>query len=152
MQASKKHRSPRWLIGIGISGVLLITAAPVFLHVIDTGLVASKEHKSAKVATATVVRVTEQPEKEEKGVRVGMEQFQVCFVIDDFSQVAADERDRYKSAEAQRVSRAEPRCEATTDASLAKRLKVGEKVAGTDFLGNENQIDIVRISAFGRDL
>jgi hypothetical protein len=136
--------------------VLVALAASVTAYVayrrIQTGIAASVEHKSSKRTTATVVSVAEVrgTSPAETGTTDSM--YKVCFTIDNFGQVDADMRQGYWSAETERLSREGPRCRVTTNVTLAKNLKKGDKLAVVYLLENQYRIDLVAVTAFGKDL
>jgi len=137
---------------MGFPAVLVICLSTVVLYRVGAGISAAAEHKSAKVAAATVVSSTEMPRADSSGTNGSDRLFRVCFTIDSFDQVEADMRQGYQSAEAQRLARDGPRCTVTGKTTLAKRLSKGDKLSVTYLLENEYQIDLVSASASGGEL
>jgi hypothetical protein len=138
------------------SSILLVTAITLTTYValrrLNAGLDASVEHKSAKHATATVASVTPVPKAEASDSANNSRLFRVCFTIDDFDQVGADERARYQSAESRRLARDGPRCKVTSKASVAETLNKGSKLSVTYLLENDDQIDLVTITVHGEHI
>jgi hypothetical protein len=146
------HR--RCVIRLGVALVLVaVLGGWLILERISSGIVASVEHKSAKRATGTVVSVTRLlPKVSSKQGGDIQELYQVCFTINDFSQVEPDMREGYESAEAQRLARDGPRCTTTHKAALATHLSKGDKLWIEYLLENQYQIDFVGITTYGEEL
>jgi hypothetical protein len=132
--------------------IALVAIAIVAGGRINAGIETSVKHKSAKHAAATVTSVTEiasapSPEQSNRD-----RFFKVCFTIDSFDQIEDDARQRYQSAELQRLTSDGPRCKVTSRAALAKTLGKGDKLSVAYLLENSYQIDMVAISAHGEEL
>jgi hypothetical protein len=146
------HR--RCLIGLGVAVVLVVGLGGCLIYErIQSGIVAAVEHKSAKRATGTVVSVTRMQPKISSGPGDDIQQlYQVCFTIDDFSQVEPDMREGYESAEAQRLARDGPRCTTTNKTALATRLSKHDKLWIVYLLENQYHIDIAGITTYSEEL
>jgi hypothetical protein len=131
--------------------VLAVTAIMATRR-IQAGIETSVKHKSAKHTGGNVTGVTEIPSTSSPELNDRNKLFKVCFTIDNFDQIEDDMRKGYQSAELQRLSREGPRCKVTSKAALAKTLSKDDKVSVVYLLENQYQIDIVTISAHGKDL
>jgi len=108
------------------------------------------QHKSAQHAPGTVLSIKRIPgEVDSDGPS---KQKRVCFSSDSFAEVSNEDRSEYEPVERARQAADGPRCLDLNTDSSAVPLKPGDHLDVYFMLENEGKIDLVRVSAHGRDL
>ncbi|MDR3792975.1 MAG: hypothetical protein P4L03_06305 [Terracidiphilus sp.] len=98
-------------------------------------------HKSAQHTAATVVRVER-----------GADAVKVCFAIDSFAELPAEDQSFYETTERARAAGHGPRCVSAHNAALADAVKAQEKIDVYFTLENGGKISVVRVEAKGQEL
>lgn len=141
----------RAIVVVGVA-VTCVTSLLYFVYRrIDVGIADSVQHKSAKRTTATVVSVAH-ISSSAKPPAPERPEYTICFGIDSFDNVEPTMRQGYETAETNRYLREGPRCKRTIQETIAARLRVGDKLEVVYLLENEYKIDIVSVTAYGREL
>lgn len=139
-------RSNRIAAVLGFVLLGLVALLGVLYSVVDRGIGAAVDNKSAKTTTATIVSTGAVGEQQSGS----SESHRICFTIDSLDQVAPAWRPGYEAAERQREGKSGPRCKVTDNAAAA-RLRVGDKLQITYLLANDDRIEIVGIKDAGVD-
>jgi hypothetical protein len=134
-----------------MAALLVVLALVGLLHgvnlLLNRGIPQAVQHKSAQHAPGTVLSLTRIPASGKEP-----EHLRLCYSIDSFAEVAAEDRNFYITREHTRLAAEGPRCAPLQIRPQTSSLKPGEPLEIWFLLENGGVIDIARIAAKGQEI
>jgi hypothetical protein len=142
-------------IVLGVSLVLITVGSIVMVnqwidHRFREGMAVAVQHKSMQHAPGALLSISRLPstlESPKKPQRV-----RVCFSIDSFEGIAAEDRSFYEATERTRFAADGPRCEIYPVNQVTDSLKQGDPLEVDFTLENGGKISVYRLVVHGQDL